>query len=157
MPAFDLALRSDVRAYLTQVQVPTLVLHRREDAWFSTDHGRLLASKISGARYVELPGADHAPYVGTSSDLLGVIRWFVSDLSPSTVTGEHLREGDTGARLTPRQVQVLQLVEAGFTDSEIAYRMGLSSRTVQKHLELAYRRLGVRNRTAAVRFAHGRA
>jgi pimeloyl-ACP methyl ester carboxylesterase/DNA-binding CsgD family transcriptional regulator len=149
LPAFDLALRSDVRSYLTQVRAPTLVVHRRADRWFSADHGRLLASAIVGARYVELPGADHAPYIGATDELLSAIRWFVADNFPSTLVGP-LASGDpTDPRLTPRQVQVLQMVRAGLSDKEVAGRMGLSARTVQKHLELAFRRLGVRNRTAA--------
>lgn len=148
LPAFDLALRSDVRSYLPQVQAPTLVVHRRENAWFSADHGRLLANTISGARYVELPGADHAPYIG-AADMLGVIGWFITDTLPSILAPHRFPPNHADPRLTPRQVQVLHLVRAGLTDNEIAARMGLSNRTVQKHLELAYRRLGVRNRTAA--------
>lgn len=155
LPAFDLALRSDVSGYLTRVQTPTFVVHRRDDAWFSADHGRLLASAITGARYIELPGADHAPYVGSPDDMIGVIRWLITDTFPSTVSTHRHAPDDRQTPLTPRQAQVLQLVRAGLTDNEIAGRLGLSQRTVQKHLELAYRRLGVRNRTAAaIRSTH---
>lgn len=153
LPAFDLALRSDVRAYLALVQTPTLVVHRRDDAWFFPQHGRLLAAAIRGARYVELPGADHAPYVSTAADLLGAIGWFITDTFPTTVASHRTIADNPDQPLTPRQAQVVQLVGAGLTDHEIAERLGLSHRTIHKHLELAYRRLGVRNRTAAaVRF-----
>ncbi len=149
LPAFDLALRSDVRPYLAQVQAPTLVVHRRADAWFSTDHGRALSAAIAGSRYVELPGADHAPYAGDTVDLFSAIRWFIAETFPSKLA---LRPGDlneSDMRLSPRQAQILQMVRAGLTDKEVAVRIGLSHRTVQKHLQFAYRRLGVRNRTAA--------
>lgn len=53
-------------------------------------------------------------------------------------------------RLTPRQWQLLQLLAAGHTYSQIARRLGVSEGTVRKHLENAYRRLQVSNRTAAV-------
>lgn len=148
LPAFDLALRSDVRGYLARVEAPTLVVHRRGDAWFSSDHGRTLAAAISGARYLELPGADHAPYVGTTADMLSTVRWFISETAP-TITAAPVLPADGDAGLSPRQAEVIDLVRAGLTDREIASRVGLSHRTVQKHLELAYRRLGVRNRTAA--------
>jgi DNA-binding CsgD family transcriptional regulator len=55
--------------------------------------------------------------------------------------------------LSLRQAQVLRLVAAGASDAAVAEQLGLSPRTVQKHLQLAYRTLGARNRTDAVRIA----
>ena len=52
--------------------------------------------------------------------------------------------------LTPRELQVMQGVAAGKTDREIAALLQCSYRTVQKHLERIYTRLGVETRTAAV-------
>ena len=148
LPAFDLALRSDVRSYLSRVRSPTMVVHRRADAWFSADHGRLLANAIGGSRYVELPGADHAPYVGTTGDVFSAIRWFMAETFPTSLSRAYLPP-DSSDILSRRQAQVLRFVRDGLTDKEVAARLGLSHRTVQKHLELAYRRLGVHNRTAA--------
>jgi DNA-binding NarL/FixJ family response regulator len=54
------------------------------------------------------------------------------------------------ADLTTRQLQVLRLVTAGLTDAAIGHRLGCSPRTVDKHLEHIYRRLGVSCRTAAI-------
>jgi DNA-binding CsgD family transcriptional regulator len=51
--------------------------------------------------------------------------------------------------LTPRQREVLRLVGLGLTDTAIGHRLGCSPRTVDKHLEHIYRRLGVRGRAAA--------
>ena len=46
------------------VRVPTLVLHRRDDGLVPVRHGRQIASQIPEARFVELEGADHLPFVG---------------------------------------------------------------------------------------------
>jgi DNA-binding CsgD family transcriptional regulator len=54
------------------------------------------------------------------------------------------------ADLTGREQEVLSLVAKGLTDAAIGRRLGCSPRTVDKHLEHAYRRLGVSCRTAAV-------
>jgi len=54
------------------------------------------------------------------------------------------------AGLTDREIAILQLVAAGRTNSAIAHQLGLSPRTVAKHLEHAYRKLGVTSRAAAV-------
>ena len=59
-------------------------------------------------------------------------------------------------RLTPRQVEILGWIAAGKTDDCIAELLGVSRRTVGKHLQNMYRRLGVENRTGAVMRALGR-
>ena len=52
--------------------------------------------------------------------------------------------------LTAREREVVQWLACGKTDAEIAALRGLSPRTVQKHLEHVYVKLGVETRTAAV-------
>ena len=53
-------------------------------------------------------------------------------------------------RLTPRQKDLLHLVAAGHTNTQIARRLGISDGTVRTHLENIYERLQVSSRTAAV-------
>ena len=53
-------------------------------------------------------------------------------------------------RLTPRQNDLLRLVAAGHTNTQIARRLGISEGTVRTHLEHISERLGVSSRTAAV-------
>ena len=60
------------------------------------------------------------------------------------------RSHDACQSLTPREQDVLQRLASGETDRQIAARLGLSPRTVHKHLEHVYRKLGVATRTAAV-------
>ena len=52
-------------------------------------------------------------------------------------------------RLTPRQRQVLALTAAGLRNREIADRLGITWRTVQKTMENVFRQLNVPNRTQA--------
>ena len=53
-------------------------------------------------------------------------------------------------RLTPRHWELLHLLAAGHTNTQIARRLGISEATVRTHLVNIYERLGVSNRTAAV-------
>jgi DNA-binding CsgD family transcriptional regulator len=52
--------------------------------------------------------------------------------------------------LTDRETTILRLVATGRTNSAIAHQLQLSPRTVAKHLEHVYRKLGVSSRAAAV-------
>jgi DNA-binding CsgD family transcriptional regulator len=61
----------------------------------------------------------------------------------------HVTDPTPSARLTPRESQVLQWVAAGKTDRDIAQIVGISPRTVHKHLQHVYTKLGVETRTAA--------
>ena len=69
---------TDVRGVLASIRVPTLVLHRRGDRCLRIDEGRHLASRIPGARFVELPGEDHLPFVGDQDALLREIERFLA-------------------------------------------------------------------------------
>jgi ATP/maltotriose-dependent transcriptional regulator MalT len=55
--------------------------------------------------------------------------------------------------LTGRQAEVLALVATGYSNRAAASELGIELRTLQKHLELAYRTLGVRSRSDAARAA----
>jgi class 3 adenylate cyclase len=58
----------DVRAALPAIQCPTIVVHRTGDLVVPVHLGRELAQQISDARYVELAGDDHVPWVGDNGD-----------------------------------------------------------------------------------------
>jgi class 3 adenylate cyclase len=55
---YNNVLRNDVRQALPLIQVPTLVLHVKEQPFTPVDLGHYLAEHIEGANFVELPGAD---------------------------------------------------------------------------------------------------
>jgi class 3 adenylate cyclase/pimeloyl-ACP methyl ester carboxylesterase len=56
---FEVAGNLDVRELLLQVQVPTLVMHVRDDLMAPIDAGRQMAAGIPGARFIALPGRNH--------------------------------------------------------------------------------------------------
>ncbi|HTN25884.1 MAG TPA: adenylate/guanylate cyclase domain-containing protein [Solirubrobacteraceae bacterium] len=66
----------DVRPALPEIRVPTLVVHRAQDAFMDVRHSREYARRIPGARLVELPGSDSLPSSGDADALLGEIEEF---------------------------------------------------------------------------------
>jgi pimeloyl-ACP methyl ester carboxylesterase len=74
-------LWSSVYAYLVDVlpavRVPTLVLHRVDDRLVPVNQGREIAEQIRHATFVELPGADHYPFVGDVESILSEVEGFL--------------------------------------------------------------------------------
>jgi DNA-binding NarL/FixJ family response regulator len=63
-------------------------------------------------------------------------------------------DGALGAALTNRELAILKAVAAGLSNQAIAKELWVTEQTVKFHLTNIYRRLGVRNRTQAARYAH---
>jgi class 3 adenylate cyclase len=80
-----MAMASDVRHVLPTVTVPTLVLHRRDDAFIPADLSQELAQGIPRATYLQLPGADYFPFAGDTAALVGEIEEFVTGARRSSV------------------------------------------------------------------------
>lgn len=68
----------DARHILPVIRVPTLILHRVGDQMTPIEGARYLAEHIEGAKYVELPGEDHFPWVGDVEALLGEVEEFLT-------------------------------------------------------------------------------
>jgi pimeloyl-ACP methyl ester carboxylesterase len=67
----------DVRDVVPTIRVPTLVLHRADNAHVRVEHGRYLAETIHGARYVEVPGSDYFAFLENADVFLDEIERFV--------------------------------------------------------------------------------
>jgi class 3 adenylate cyclase len=68
----------DVRQVLPSVHVPTLVIHRDGDQCLKVEEGRYVAERIPSAKYVELPGQDHLPFVGDQDAILDEVEEFLT-------------------------------------------------------------------------------
>lgn len=79
-----LSAEIDIRPILPSIRVPTLVLHRKDEALISPDHARYIASHIEGAKYVELPGAEHFPWLQDSGSVVGEVQKFMTGVDPDT-------------------------------------------------------------------------
>jgi pimeloyl-ACP methyl ester carboxylesterase len=74
--AVRMAAESDIAGILPAIRVPTLILHRSDDRLVPVESGRYLGLHIPGARYIELAGADHLPWVGDTEALARPVESF---------------------------------------------------------------------------------
>jgi DNA-binding SARP family transcriptional activator/pimeloyl-ACP methyl ester carboxylesterase len=90
----------DVRATLSSIHVPTLVIHRLSDRITPPFHGRYLASRIAGARYFEQPGDHSLRFAGggDSDALFGEIAGFLAALLGGSPGSLSFPDGETGGR-----------------------------------------------------------
>jgi class 3 adenylate cyclase len=118
----------DISHVLPSIRVPTLILQRSDELVTPAACSRYLAQNIPGARYVELPGMDHLPWVGDQDAILDEVEEFL-----------------TGVRHGPEPDRVLATVL--FTDivrsTERAAEMGDRSwhDLLEGHNEIAHREI----------------
>lgn len=131
----------DVTAHAARIAAPTLVLHQREDVFVPFEQGRILAALIPGSRFVPLQGRNHVLLAGDPA-------WSRLCAEVSQFLGDGHQPAVNEVSLTNRQREILALVAHGHGNDEIATRLYLSVRTVERHLSNIYAKLGVNGRSA---------
>lgn len=132
-----------------QVTVPTLVLHSRADAGVPFEEGRLLAALIPGARFVPLDSPNHILLESEPA-------WtrFLAEVHAFLGTGQEDRPAAGAPRLfpelTPRELEVLELVAQGVSNEAIATALVLTPKTVRNHISSIYSKLAVNSRAQAI-------
>ncbi len=129
-------------------------MHSRDDALVPFAEGRRLATLIPGARFVALESRNHilladerawTQFRAELRDFLGL-----AELSTPIELPE----------LSNRELEVLALVSDGLSNEEVAARLFLSVRTVERHLSNIYAKLRVSGKAAraaaAARFSRSR-
>ena len=148
---FEARALLNVEDLLPQVRTPTVVLHACKDEVVPIEEGRLLASAIAGAEFVELDSRNHVLLEHEPA-------WerfreaILSFLQSDAKAG-----GSPFAALSPREREVLALITDGLSNADIAKRMQISEKTVRNHASNLFDKLGVWSRAQAIVFArdHG--
>jgi pimeloyl-ACP methyl ester carboxylesterase/DNA-binding CsgD family transcriptional regulator len=141
----------DVTEQARRVRAPTLVLHARDDTAVPFAEGRLVAGLVPGARFVPLAGCNHVLLADEPA-------WpaFVTEVDDFLAPGA-VRRTAPEWDLSHREEEVLGLVADGLSNEEIAGRLHLSVRTVERHLSNVYAKLRITGKAAraaaAVRYA----
>jgi pimeloyl-ACP methyl ester carboxylesterase/DNA-binding CsgD family transcriptional regulator len=148
-----LAIRGQVNIVdlLDKVRVPTLVIHGRDDNVVPFSEGRLLASAIPDAEFVELPSKNHVLLESEPA-------WprFKDAVLGFTGGAAVPSEDDAFASLSPRERDILALLSEGLANAEIGERLDIKEKTVRNHISSLYDKLGVWTRAQAMVFARDR-
>ena len=134
----------DITDTARRVPQPALVLHARHDRAVPYEEGRRLASLLPDARFVTLETDNHILQEGEPAweAFLAEVRTFLGDDQRTPTVDADLSE------LSEREREVLELVAAGMSNEEIAERLFLSTRTVERHLSNVYAKLRLSGKSA---------
>lgn len=138
--------RASVVDLLPQITVPTLVLHARDDAVVPLSEGRLLATRIPGARFVELDSPNHVllEHEPAWERFRRELLTFVG-IEPA---GD--AEDPLFSVLSPRERDVLMWLAEGCTNAGIGERLFISEKTVRNHVTHIFEKLDVSSRAQAI-------
>jgi pimeloyl-ACP methyl ester carboxylesterase/DNA-binding CsgD family transcriptional regulator len=127
-----------------RIAQPALVLHARQDRAVPYEEGRRLASLLPDARFVTLETDNHILQEGEPAwgAFLSEVRAFLGDDARIPAVAADLFE------LSEREREVLELVAAGMSNEQIAVRLFLSTRTVERHLSNVYAKLRLSGKSA---------
>lgn len=136
---------ADAEPLLAGLDVPTLVLHSLGDQMNPFHHARHLAASIDGARLVALESDNHIlleDEPAWPAWLREVEQFVLEDRVPAMAADPGV---DT---LSAREQEVLALAADGLDNEAIAERLTLSLRTVERHLQNVYLKLGLQGKNA---------
>jgi pimeloyl-ACP methyl ester carboxylesterase/DNA-binding CsgD family transcriptional regulator len=134
----------DITETARRVRQPALVLHARRDGAVPYEEGRRLAAILPDARFVTLESDNHVLQEGEPAwgAFLSEVGAFLGDAPGTRVAPVDL--GD----LSEREREVLELVAAGMSNEQIAVKLFLSPRTVERHLSNVYAKLRLSGKSA---------
>jgi pimeloyl-ACP methyl ester carboxylesterase/DNA-binding CsgD family transcriptional regulator len=139
---------ADSRGRLAELDLPTLVLHSRGDQMNEFEVSRHLAANIRGARLVALESDNHIVLADEPAWPV-FLRELTDFIAPDRLTATSgSTTDDVAAVLSPRELDILRLAAQGRDNDAIAVELVLSVRTVERHLQNAYAKLGLQGRTA---------
>jgi pimeloyl-ACP methyl ester carboxylesterase/DNA-binding CsgD family transcriptional regulator len=149
-----LQARSDVnmRELLPQVRAPTLVIHARRDEVVPFSSGKMMATEIPGAEFVELESRNHI----LLAEEPAWNRFKEAVLEFSGRAGDAAAEDELFAGLSQREREILAAIVRGHSNAEIGSSLFVSEKTVRNSLTRIFEKLGVRTRTQAAVLARDR-
>jgi pimeloyl-ACP methyl ester carboxylesterase/DNA-binding CsgD family transcriptional regulator len=138
---------ADADPLLPALELPTLILHSVGDRMNSFEYGRHLASSIASARLVALESENHIVLEDEAAWPVFVeeVQRFLQPDGQFCVSTGRIED-----LLSSRELEVLRLAAAGRDNGEIADELHLSVRTIERHLQNVYNKLGLQGRSARV-------
>ena len=149
-------VEEDVTGLLPQITAETLVIHTKGDRAVPFEYGREVAAAIPNARLLALEGERHVLTPEGEAALWQQVALFLHSGEPSEAVVASAVSGpaDNPDGLSPREIEVLQLIAAGLSNRQIAEALVVSLNTVAHHVRNIFVKAGLHNRAEAASYAY---
>ncbi len=148
---------ADVTELLPELTMPTAVLHPRQFPLIDMAAVLKLTGALPEGRLLLFEGSSLAPTRGDLDGVLGAIQSLLLETAAPLAQALRRASGSVAAPvddgLSAREREVLGLVAGGRSNREIADVLVISPRTVERHIENIYAKIGINNRVQAAAYA----
>lgn len=136
-----------VKHLLKEIEMPSLVLHKRGDKAVPFELGRRLARDLPNSSFVPVDGNSHLIGIGRgTTEMVEAILDFLAAAGSAS-------EALAADSITRREAEVLRLLAAGRSNRQIADELSISVNTVDRHVSNVYTKIGATNRAEAASYA----
>jgi len=132
------------------LRAPTLVMHPRNYVMVAEEEGAKLAAAIPNSRLVIL--SSDGDFLGDPQEFVAAATAFVN-LLPADEAAAPAELAVPPVGLSSREREVLRLIARGLSNQLIADELVISVRTVERHINHVYTKIGVHSKAQATAFA----
>lgn len=144
----SIASNIDIKSRANEIDIPTLVIHAKDDAVVPLEAGQAMATEIPGAQFVQLDSQNHL-LLGDEpawQQFCDAVTHFLQEEKMPAAAGDQKLFGT----LTDKEQTILSLLGEGLSNNAIAEKVFLSEKTIRNHLTHIYDKLGVSSRAEAI-------
>jgi pimeloyl-ACP methyl ester carboxylesterase/DNA-binding CsgD family transcriptional regulator len=141
---------SSIADVLPLLRAPTLVMHPRNYVMVAEEEGAKLAAAIPNARLVIL--SSDGDFLGDPQEFVAAATAFVN-LLPADEAAAPAELAVPPVGLSSREREVLRLIARGLSNQLIADELVISVRTVERHINHVYTKIGVHSKAQATAYA----
>jgi DNA-binding NarL/FixJ family response regulator len=150
MPGGGIAAAAEIASSLPSAAVVMLTISQHDDDLFDALKAGAVGYLLKGTDPARLPHALHGVLEGQAAVPRSLVARVIAEFRDQSARRRLPLVGQRAVTLTNREWQVLDLLRDGLTTKEIATRLFISRVTVRTHISSILRKLGVRDRKAAI-------
>jgi DNA-binding NarL/FixJ family response regulator len=150
MPGGGIAAAAEIASSLPSAAVVMLTISQHDDDLFDALKAGAVGYLLKGTDPARLPHALQGVLEGQAAVPRSLVARVIAEFRDQSARRRLPLVGQRAVTLTNREWQVLDLLRDGLTTKEIATRLFISRVTVRTHVSSILRKLGVRDRKAAI-------
>ena len=156
MPGSGIAAAEEIAARVPEAEIVMLTVSRDDDDLFAALRAGASGYLLKDIARSELPGALRTVLAGEAALSASLVARLIAEFRERGRRKRLVAARQPDARLSPREWEVLELLDRGLTTAEIAERLFVREVTVRSHVSRILKALRVPDRESALRLLRAR-